>query len=260
MSSYDESKLREIFDASKPWHHHILVKGVATKVEPAWGEPLEHPRQMANELEPVLDNVEGKRVLDVGCNDGFFVFHCRERGASSVCGIEAEAHHYKNANLVNDLLQQGSIELRCMSAYEIDESLGEFDISLLLGLIYHLKNPLKVIESVAHLTNETLVIETALRNSLVDIKNREKGIMGTPSMDFLEHPLEPMSDTAHLENCYNPQISFEGAYNWWVPNSECVCSMLRSVGFQKTEILQENIGHPSLPPPNFGRAIIVGRK
>jgi tRNA (mo5U34)-methyltransferase len=244
---YTPEELRRLFDSLKPWLHRIDVHGVPTKIEPAWGEHLEHPRQQWEEVSALLPDLAGKRVLDVGCNDGFFLFACRRRGAEEVVGVETEEHFYNHAVLVNRLLGLGGITVHRMSAYDVGE-LGAFDVTLALGLIYHLKSPLLFLERAAPITTATIVVETAVRNSAEDLENRDRGIRGAPAMDFVENP------PAHLHP--------EGGPNWWVPNSECVEAMLRSCGFGRTTVASETILEPSPTrgPTEFGRAIVVGSK
>jgi hypothetical protein len=133
-----------------------------------------------------------------------------------------------------------------MNAYDVGEALGRFDVTLALGLIYHLKNPFLFLERVSAVTTSTIIVETAVRNSNEDLHNRELGIMGAASMEFVENaPAE-----------LNP----EGAPNWWMPNAECVCAMLRVCGFPHTVVASEFILTPGKhrQPTEFGRAIVVG--
>jgi tRNA (mo5U34)-methyltransferase len=232
----------------KPWHHLIDVHGVPTKTEPAWGEYLEHPRRLWAEVSELLPDLRGKRVLDVGCNDGFFLFACRQLGAEHVVGIEPHEHFFNHAVLVNQLLDLGRITIRQMTAYDVGDELGRFDVTLALGLIYHLKSPLLFLERVAPITTSMIVVETAIRNSEEDRKNRERGAAGAPAMEFVENsPAE---------------LHPEGGPNWWTPNVECVEAMLRVCGFPHTSVASEFIltPGPDRGPAEFGRAIVVGTK
>jgi tRNA (mo5U34)-methyltransferase len=245
---HTSDELRELFDSLKPWLHLIDVHGVPTKTEPAWGEYLEHPRHLWEEVSELLPDLAGKRVLDVGCNDGFFLFACRRLGAEEVVGIETDEHFVNHAALVNRLLDLGGIIVHRMSAYDIGETLGRFDVTLALGLIYHLKSPLFFFERVAPITSSMIVVETAVRNSNEDRANRERGVPGAPAMDFIENP--------------PAQLHPEGGPNWWVPNTECVQAMLRACGFSHTTVASEFIltPGPDREPTEFGRAIVVGEK
>jgi tRNA (mo5U34)-methyltransferase len=241
---HTSEELRRLFDSTKPWHHLIDVHGVPTKTESAWGEYLEHPAKLWEAVSGVLPDLRGRSVLDVGCNDGFFVFACRRLGAERVVGVDRDEHFFSHAVLVNELLDLGGIELQLMSAYDVGEHLGQFDVTLALGLIYHLKNPFLFVERVSAITTSRIIVETAVRNSDEDRRNRKRGITGAPSMEFVENPPEEL----------NP----EGPPNWWAPNVECVSAMLRVCGFPQTSVVSEFILPPGQPRHEFGRAIVVG--
>jgi tRNA (mo5U34)-methyltransferase len=89
---HSPEELRQLFDSMKPWHHLIDVGGLPTTTESAWGEYLEHPRDLWENVAKLLPDLEGRRVLDVGCNDGYFLFACRRLGAAEVVGIETSEH------------------------------------------------------------------------------------------------------------------------------------------------------------------------
>ena len=238
-------KLRFLFDSLKPWHHLIYVHGVPTKIESAWGEPIDHPQGLWEKVKPTLPDLGEKRILDVGCNDGFFVFESRKLGAKSAVGIEVEDHFYQHATLVSDLLDLGGIEFLKMSAYDIDSiRLNLFNITFFLGVFYHLKNPMAVLERLSAVTTEMIIVESAIRNSIVDFKNHKKGIMGEPVIEFNEQP----------PNIYEPSP------NWWLPNTECICAMLRFCGFTIIEILDEYILESPQPKDIFGRVLIQAKK
>lgn len=237
-------ELRALFDNLKPWHHLVYVHGIPTKIESAWGEPLDHPLALWKKIKPCLPVLHDKKILDVGCNDGFFVFKCRQLGASSVLGVEVSPHFYNHAVLLNKILRLGNCEFKLLSAYDIEPSLGSFDITLLLGVFYHLKNPLKALEKISAVTTELLILESAIRNSNIDIANRKNGVMGEPMMEFVNQPTEAQ----------------EPGPNWWIPNTECLCSIMQFCGFSSVEVCDEYI----LPPPTmkntYGRVLLIGKK
>jgi tRNA (mo5U34)-methyltransferase len=241
------AELRELFDSMKPWHHLIEVDGVPTKTESAWGDDLDHPRALWEHVAPLLPELKGKRVLDVGCNDGFFLFACRRLGAEEVVGVEVQQHYYDHAVLVNRLLGLGGIAIHRMNAYDVG-ALGEFDVTLALGLIYHLKNPFLFLERVAAVTTSMIIVETAVRNSSEDFRNRRRRRKSAPTLEFVENP--------------PAQLEPEGPPNWWMPNTEAVCAMLRVCGFTHSAVTSERLLKPGkrLGPTEYGRAIVIAAK
>jgi tRNA (mo5U34)-methyltransferase len=88
------------------------------------------------------------------------------------------------------------------------EPVGTFDCVLFLGVLYHLKHPLYVLETLFDLTLEHLVVETH-----IDLVGD-----GRPAMVF-----------------YPGTEAGGDPTNWWGPNAQCVIDMLMTVGFSQVE-------------------------
>ncbi len=90
------------------------------------------------------------------------------------------------------------------------ERLGSFDVVLLLGVLYHLPNPLLALERVAAVTADMLILET-----VVDMVG-----LGRPAAAFY------------------PDRELNGdPTNWWGPNHAAVRGMLHSVGFARVDVI-----------------------
>lgn len=159
------------------------------------------------------EDLSGKRVLDIGCWDGFFSFEAERRGAAVVavdCWRQErffEAHRMLNSR----------VEFHEMSVYEITrERLGSFDIVLMLGVLYHLQHPLLALQRVCDVTRDIAVIESHIIDGVLDVTHP---VMQFYEMDELGGQLD----------------------NWWGPNTDCLIRMCRAAGFVQPEIaLREN--------------------
>src|SRR3954469_24509944 len=146
----------------EPWFHRIdLGDGIVTKTESVMGEPVDHPRETWELIRQCLPvDLAGKSVLDVGCNGGFYCVEAKRRGASRVLGVDGQRQHVRQAVFVRKVLGL-DIEYRRMNVYELNRrTVGEFDITLALGLLYHLKHLVLALENLYEVTRETLIIET----------------------------------------------------------------------------------------------------
>lgn len=57
------------------------------------------------------------------------------------------------------------VEYKIMDVLDLTpETVGMFDITLCLGVIYHVKNPILALEKVASITNEMVIIESCFIN------------------------------------------------------------------------------------------------
>jgi len=158
----------------------------------------------------LADDLTGKRVLDIGCWDGFYSFEAERHGAQVVA---VDAWSPPNFFAAREALDS-KVEFHEWSVYEVDrERTGSFDIVLFLGVLYHLRHPLLALERVCEVTREEAIIETH------SIDN----IFPTP------HPVMEFYEFDELGGQYD---------NWWGPNAECLIRMLRSAGFARVEVLR----------------------
>jgi tRNA (mo5U34)-methyltransferase len=90
------------------------------------------------------------------------------------------------------------------------ERLGQFDLVLFLGVLYHLRHPLLALERVFSVTRRHLILETH-----IDMRGSRR-------------PLMVFYPDAEVNN--DPM-------NWWGPNPRAVVEMLKAVGFTRVEIV-----------------------
>ncbi len=196
---------RDAFYASGWWHSIDLGAG---RVTPGVHQLAELQRNYREFFLP--EDLTGKRLLDLGCWDGFYTFEAERHGAqvTSVDVWRPPTYFQAHAALSSQAVFHEK------SVYELQRNeLGGFDIVLFLGVLYHLKHPLLALERVCEMTNDFAVIETHAVDNLYDVAR--------PVMEFYE--------VDQLGGQYD---------NWWGPNSECVMQMARAAGFVRTEALR----------------------
>jgi tRNA (mo5U34)-methyltransferase len=224
-----------------PWFHCIeLGAGVSTKTASVTGEPADHPRGTWEIIQRCLpENLSGKTVLDVGCNAGFYSIEAKRLGAARVLGVDAQRHLINQALFVRRALSL-DIEYRRMSVYDLSRSsVGGFDITLALGLIYHCKHLVLALEKLFEVTNDLLIIETAILPPNKTPRSFEDAVAG-PAITL--HPL------VYAEN---PAESKEPIFNWFLPGTKSLEALLRNVGFGEVTFFD-------LQPA--GRAVVLCRK
>jgi tRNA (mo5U34)-methyltransferase len=189
------------------WRHSIEVApGIYTPGGPT--------RRVLRRL-GLPEDMTGKSALDIGCSDGFFAFECEKRGASRVVAFDEWSSPYvdrpEGFETAHRLLQS-KVEFRRLDLQTLDPAeLGQFDIVLCLGVLYHLRHPLLGMEQLARLTGDTLYLETEVSES---VRNQ-------PSMLFIEGLYRARDITT-----------------WWVPSIACVQQMARAVGFQRVQTVK----------------------
>lgn len=139
--------------AYSEWHHTF-------EVFPGLITPGTHePHALFGMLELTPERVRGKRILDVGASNGYFARELDRMGADVL------AFDYRDRRRAGfDIME------RCYG-HEIDHvqgniseiarmGLGEFDIILCLGVIYHLPDPIRALWELRAMCRETMFVET----------------------------------------------------------------------------------------------------
>ena len=228
----------------EPWFHKIdLGQGLTTKTRTSAGEADDHPLDTWKIIKKCLPkDLQGQRVLDVGCNAGFYAVEAKRRGAAEVLAADAQRHHVRQARFVARAL---GLDIQCqkLSVYDLDpRAIGHFDVTLALGLIYHCKHLVMALEKLFLVTKKLLILETAI------IAPEKEGPRLRSFMRRLEYETPNLHPLAYLEN--SPE-SKEPVFNWFYPSVNCLKALLRDVGFDEIEVFNVT---------KDGRAVLLCRK
>jgi len=238
-----DTVIKKINEVEYWWHHIEVGYGIVTPGHQGGKNNPQGSKQVLEMLN-LPENLEGKTVLDVGAWDGFFSFECERRGAKYVLAIDKPAwsqDDYRDKKYVEKLYKDHFIEkeidiipgkypssgikgfltareilaskvdYKILDVYEISpDTVGYFDIVLFLGILYHLRHPLLVLEQIASVTKEMIIVESHCIDKCRNI----------PIMQFYEK--------SELAN--DPS-------NWWGPNLACLEALIRSAGFSRTEVV-----------------------
>lgn len=164
------------------------------------------------------DPLEGKRVLDIGAWDGFFSFEAERRGAADVLATDHfcwSGPGWGNKDGFDHAHARFTSQVRSLDLDVEDHSvdaLGTFDVVLLLGVLYHVTDPYRILQSAAKMCSDHLVVETvtALRHE----------------------PMPAMRLFTELELDKDPT-------NFWAPNILALREMCRRFGFTRFQVLPE---------------------
>ena len=120
----------------------------------------------------MLDGCLGERLgdrrgeltaLDLASHQGWFAVNMARSGFSRVQGIDARASHVEDSSLIADVYGLDNLSFRQGDIHSLDaETTGQFDVVLMLGLLYHLENPVGALRTCRELCRNTCVIETQI--------------------------------------------------------------------------------------------------
>jgi SAM-dependent methyltransferase len=245
--------------SQSPWMYSWqLTRAVAIDSGPELGSVHASRRDM---IEPFVRQVlraagPGATVLDLGCNEGWFSHLALEWGAGRVLGIDVRESNVRRATLIRDHFGIPSERLGFEQAdvHDLDpERHGTFDVVLVLGLIYHLEDPIGALRVIRSLTRGAVVVESQL-TSLNDTIAVGWGRVG----DFLHVEthwaavLEPPTEQRD-----NPLASFGGVISL-VPNRAALLQALEVVGYSEPRMLDPAAnGDPQYLEGHRGIAVAV---
>jgi tRNA (mo5U34)-methyltransferase len=155
-------------------------------------------------------NLMGKSVLDIGAWDGFFSFEAERRGASRVVALDGGVWKVDSIGKAGFEFARKALNSKVedVEMYVSDispESLGQFDLVLFLGVLYHLPDPVGSFLKVASVARQDIIVET--------------------HVDLIEHTV-PAIAFYPFDECANDPT------NWCGPNQAAVEGMLRLAGFR----------------------------
>jgi tRNA (mo5U34)-methyltransferase len=164
----------------------------------------------------IPEDLTGKSVLDIGTWDGFFAFECERRGAARILAIDTYVWDHQGMEpfraareLLNSKVEDRRLDVHDLSADQI----GRFDVVLMLGVFYHLRNPLLGLERVKEITKELLILDT---HALLPFMHEKYPLI--PFFPGDEHAVN-----ARYEMCA-------------IPTQESLKQMLRAVGFKDIQV------------------------
>jgi tRNA (mo5U34)-methyltransferase len=216
-------QLRREVEALGPWFHNLhLPGGVQTAPDHFIGGDF--PRFKWQEIAPhVPQDLAGWRVLDVGCNAGFYSFELARRGAS-VVAIDHDPHYLAQARWAAGVLGlDRQVEFRQQGVYDVGQWDEQFDLVWFMGVFYHLRHPLLALELLARRTRKLMMFQTLTMPG------------DTVYADTADHPIterEPLLDEGWPKMAFIEHKFAGDATNWWVPNHAACEAMLRSCGLR----------------------------
>jgi len=203
-----------------PWFHNMEIGGVQTAPDHFLGD---YPAFKWKGFQQVVpEDLEGRSVLDVGCNAGFYSIEMKRRNAGRVLGIDSDPRYLRQARFAVEHCGL-DIEFRQMSVYDVGRLNERFDLVIFMGVLYHLRHPLLALDLLyEHVVDDLMLLQCLQR--------------GDERIPDLEDDYD-FSEWAVFDRPEYPKLFFvEERYasdptNWFIPNKSAVEAMLRSSGF-----------------------------
>jgi tRNA (mo5U34)-methyltransferase len=222
------------------WYHSFQIDS-DTKIT-GWAEiegayPKTAFREASFQYYHLPQDWRGKSVIDIGGWDGAISFEMERRGSSRTVLVnpydldsmdlplqgagdreEIEQKYRSSGYPLTDIHSGGArlltkwfhsqVEIVDSSVYDLDEKKSRpYDLVLFLGILYHLRDPIRALEIAARLTQELLILET----------------MCFPEQDPL----------AGKKRAFCEFLGAHTGHNWWCFNFHAIEEMLYTCGFHR---------------------------
>ncbi len=164
--------------------------------------------------------------------------------ADDVLAIDARPEHVADTTLMRDALGLSTLRVQQSDVHALEPAtLGKFDLVLMLGLIYHLENPIGALRHAHALTRQACVVETQVVPGM-------SGMVDYGSYRFVRPLKGSFGIIDETDDTHGPEASTTGIC--LVPSTEALIWSMRKIGFARVEILP--------PPPNAYEQLLHGKR
>ncbi|QOP46707.1 tRNA 5-methoxyuridine(34)/uridine 5-oxyacetic acid(34) synthase CmoB [Sulfurimonas paralvinellae] len=135
----DDAKIYEVAKKLMPWRKGPFKIG-ETFIDSEWRSYVKY-----NLLRPHFD-LKDKRVADIGCNNGYYMFRMQEDNPKLLVGFDPSPLYMTQFDFVNHFIKSEIVyELLGVEHLEFYEE--KFDIIFCLGVLYHRSDPVAMLKS-----------------------------------------------------------------------------------------------------------------
>jgi hypothetical protein len=173
---------------------------------------------------------QGLSAIDLASHQGWFAVNMAQSGFSPVLGIEARESHVSDSQLIADIYGMEQLSFRQGDIHAQDAGeLGDFDVVLMLGLLYHLENPIGALRTCRALCRNLCIIETQIVPGL-------SGYVDYGSYQYVRPLKGSFGIIDETDDTHGPEASITGIC--LVPSLDALLWTLKKVGFSDVSVLE----------------------
>ncbi len=190
-------------------------------------------------LESYLDkNLGAERqdlsVLDLASHQGWFAVNMARAGFAPVLGIDARQSHVDDATLISSIYNMEQLSFQQGDVHQLNrDQLGQFDVVLMFGLLYHLENPVGALRVCREFCKNLCIIETQIVPGMT-------GFVDYGSYQYVRPLKGSFGIIDEMDDTHGPEASVTGIS--LVPSLDALMWLLKKVGFSSVTLLE--------PPPD----------
>jgi tRNA (mo5U34)-methyltransferase len=174
-SAYPREEVESALSRYDDWFYEfVFANGAATTTPGDLVRSLHYTKPRL--ILPFLDHFFRGRwgeieCLDMACHQGWFSIQTALRGARRVHGVDVRSEHVERASLVRDLSGLSNVGFEQRNLFDLDPDRdGRYDLTLFLGILYHLADPVKALKIARAMTTELCVVETQVARPVPEME------------------------------------------------------------------------------------------
>ena len=192
----------------------------------------------------VRREVPGKTFVDIGCMwnvNGMFAFEAERSGATRAVGVDVVEATDEFERTRKELSSGVEFVHGDGTSPETIERLGQFDVVLCAGVLYHHPSPYHLLLALRELARETLILGTA---TIPENRALAQSAVYYPLLDERQRRLWDLSRWGR-EGCQvginTPYDERVGYTNWfWGMTPSCVRALVETAGFTVDHVHARN--------------------
>jgi tRNA (mo5U34)-methyltransferase len=136
-SAPNDAERRALLLQLAPWRKGPFDIG-GVHIDAEWRSDLKWQR-----VENAIASLAGRRVLDVGCGNGYYALRMADAGAAAVLGIDPTLLFVMQFLAVTAHLPPRPVAVLPLRLHELPEACHAFDTTFSMGVLYHQRSPLE---------------------------------------------------------------------------------------------------------------------
>jgi len=136
---FDTPHITEVAKKMMPWRKGPIQIGELF-IDTEWRSNIKY-----NLLRPYF-NLEGKRVADIGCNNGYYLFRMQEDNPELLVGFDPSPLYKTQFDFINHFIKS-DIVYELLGVEHLEFYPEKFDTIFCLGVLYHRSDPVAMLKS-----------------------------------------------------------------------------------------------------------------
>lgn len=197
-----------------------------------------------------LGGFENARILEIGPLEGGHSYLLEQMGAREIVAVEANARAFLKCLCTKEILGLKRVHYKlgdCIE-YLAANPLEEFDVIIASGILYHLQDPVLLLDHVSRVTSKLyLWTHYFNREVMTDKVKSGKFESKMESVDYGGATYDLVKQ--YYEEVLLSKARFSGGteiYSRWMTR-ESLLDCLKNVGFRNVHVLNDEVNHPHGP-------------